>query len=249
MHDPRDDEPSREAFRAVNVVATAALAKAAARAGVRHFVFVSSVKAAGETSGERPLREDDLPRPQDTYGKSKEAAEQALRQAVLDTGSGMAVTILRPPLVYGPGAGANFGALLRLADSPWPLPLAAAKAPRSFVFVGNLVDALIAAVERRTQGVEAYYVSDGDDVSVAQLVRQVRAALRRAPRLWPVPSGLAALGARLIGRGALAQRLFAPLQVDTSKIQRDLAWRPPFAVDEALRSTVAAYAQTRREGG
>ena len=246
VHEPREDDVAREAFRLVNVNATAALAKAAARAGVRRFVFVSSVKAAGEVSAQ-PLREDDETQPRDLYGKSKQAAEWALGQAMKDTGSPMAVTIVRAPLVYGPGVGANFQKLLRLADSPWPLPLGAATAPRSFVFVGNLVDALIAAAERGRAGVEIYYVSDGQDLPVADLVRRVRGALNRAPRLWPIPSPLAAAAVRLVGRGDLADRLFSPLQVDPSKIQRDLGWRPPFPVDQALRMTTEAYVRTRGE--
>jgi UDP-glucose 4-epimerase len=248
VHDPSDDDAAFEAFRAVNVDATAVLAKAAARAGVRRLVFVSSVKAAGETSV-RPLSEDDPPQPGDLYGKSKQAAEMALAQAVQDLGSTMAIAIVRPPLVYGPGVGANFRALLRLADSPWPLPLGGAVAPRSFIYVGNLVDALIVAAEHAKPGVEIYHVSDGQDLPVGELVRRLRVALGRPPRLWRVPGRLAATGARLLGRGDLADRLFSPLQVDTGKIQRDLGWRPPFAVDVALRLTAEAYVRARGEEG
>jgi UDP-glucose 4-epimerase len=247
VHDPRDDAAARLAFERVNVAATAGLAKAAARAGVRRFVFASSVKAAGETSGPRPLQEDDAPHPQDSYGQSKWAAEQALLQVPRDTGRDMTIAILRPPLVYGPGVRANFHALLRLACSRYPLPLRCATARRSFVYVGNLVDALIASAEADAEGVATYFVSDGEDLSVAELVCRIRRTAGRSPGLWPVPAPIAKGLARLAGRGDVAARLFEPLQVSTEKIRAAIGWRPPFVLDDALRLTVRAHAAQSTE--
>lgn len=225
----------------VNVAATAALANASVDAGVRRFVFVSSVKVMGECSKQGPFNESDLTRPQDAYGRSKLAAEELLAQ----TARAMALTIVRPPLVYGPGVRANFLSLLRLADSPWPLPLAAAVARRSMVYVGNLVDALIACATVPHPVPAVYFVADDQDLSVAELVKELRAAFGLRTRLWPLPAAAAGVLAAVIGRRDAAQRLFAPLQIDTNRIRRELGWAPPFDQREALALTARWFRATR----
>ncbi len=231
----------QDAFQRVNVDATRSLVSAAVSAGVGRFVFVSSAKVMGESSGARPFVEGDTPRPQDAYGRSKLAAEQALATFV----GALEITIVRPPLVYGPGVRANFLSLLRLADSPWPLPLAAATARRSLVFVGNLVDALIACATVRHLVPATYFVSDGNDLSVAELVTQLRAANGVRARLWPIPAAAASALAALVGQRDVAQRLFAPLQIDASRIRRELGWTPPFVQRDALALTARSFRSTR----
>ena len=232
------------AYQSANANATAALAQQAIAAGARRFVFVSSVKVMGEVSTARPLNEDDPPQPQDAYGRSKLAAEQALAEL-----SGqMEVSIVRPPLVYGPGVRANFLSLLRLAAGGLPLPLGAARAPRSMVFIDNLVDALIACATRPHGSPATYFVSDGHDFAVAELVRLLRAEMGLPARLWPLPAGLVRAAARMLGRSDVAQRLFSPLQVDTGRIRRELGWSPPLTAEEGLRRTVRWFVDARARG-
>jgi nucleoside-diphosphate-sugar epimerase len=231
-------------YRRTNTDATVALARAAIDAGVRRFVFVSSVKVMGEISAARPFAEDDAPQPQDAYGRSKLAAEQALA----DLAGQIEVSIVRPPLVYGPGVRANFLSLLKLAASRWPLPLRAATAPRSMVFIDNLVDALIACATRRHGSPATYFVSDGRDASVADLVRLLRAEMGLPARLWTLPGGFVQAAARIVGRADAAQRLFAPLQVDIGRIRRELGWSPPVAAEVALHQTVRWFLDARSRG-
>ncbi len=231
-------------YRRANVEASAALARQAVAAGVRRLVFVSSVKATGEASAERPLTEDDPPQPQDAYGRSKLAAEHAL--AVL--AGQVEVSIVRPPLVYGPGVRANFLSLLKLAASGLPLPLGAARAPRSMVFIDNLVDALIACATRPHGSPATYFVSDGRDFSVAELIALLRAEMGLPARLWPLPAGALRAASRLAGRADAAQRLFSPLQVDTGRIRRELGWSPPVAAEAGLRQTVRWFLGARERG-
>ena len=232
------------AHRRVNVDGTAALARAAVAAGARRLVFVSSVKVMGEVSPQRPFEESDPPQPRDAYGRSKLDAERALEALA----GRIEVSVVRPPLVYGPGVRANFLSLLRLAASGWPLPLGAARAGRSMVFMDNLVDALIACASTSHGAPATYFVSDGRDVSVAELVRLLRAELGRPPRLWALPAGLVETAARVLGRADAAQRLFAPLQVNIGRIGRELGWKPPVSLEEGLRATVRWFLQARAAG-
>jgi nucleoside-diphosphate-sugar epimerase len=231
-------------YRRVNAEASAALAGAAIDAGVGHFVFVSSVKAMGEVSA-RPFRETDPPQPQDPYGRSKLEAECLLGGLA----GPMRVAIVRPPLVYGPDVRANFLSLLKLAASGWPLPLGAARSLRSMVFIENLVDALIACATRPLSVPSAtYFVADSRDLSVAELVGTLRAEMGLPPRLWAVPAGLVQVAGRLAGRSDVGQRLFSPLQVDSSRIRAELRWTPPFSPEEGLRRTVRWFMQEGRRG-
>jgi UDP-glucose 4-epimerase len=241
VHQPGGAAQSGEAYRRVNTDATLALARAAVAAGARHFVFVSSVMAVGEVSLLRPLTEDDSPQPLDAYGRSKLEAERALEAL----GGQIAVTIVRPPLVYGPGVRANFASLMRLAAGGWPLPLGAADARRSMVYLDNLVDALIACATVPHRSPATYFVSDGRDLTVAELVAQLRAAIGRAPRLVGLPAAAMRGAARLIGRADAAQRLFSPLQVDIGRIRNELGWTPPVPVEDGLRRTMRWFVESQ----
>ena len=231
-------------YRRVNVDGTRRLAEAAARADVRRFVLMSSVKVNGERTSMRPFTEDDPPAPADAYGISKREAEETL--AAIASKMGLSAVALRTPLVYGPGVRANFLALLRLCDSPWPLPFGGVSGNRrSLIHLANLVDAIaVALVHPSANGI--YLVSDGEDLSTAGMIRRLRAALGRPTRLLPLPARLLETSLRLLGRGALADRLCGSLAVDTGRIARNLGWRPPITVDEGLAATVAWYRQAVR---
>ncbi|BFG74333.1 SDR family oxidoreductase [Paraburkholderia terrae] len=243
VHIMNEDATDPEAaFRATNVDATLRLAAAARRKGVRRFVFVSSVKAVAEGDGGVPLRENAPPRPEDAYGRSKRAAEEALTRLGDDTG--LEIVIVRPPLVYGPQVRANF---LRLMDAVWrgvPLPLGGADARRSMVYVGNLADALVhCATDLRAAG-QCFHVADSDAPTVAELVRALGRHLGKPARMLPVPAAWLRVAGRLMGRSAQVDRLIGSLQVDTSHIRDVLGWRPPFSTDEGLAATADWYRST-----
>lgn len=232
MHDKADDPLA--AFRAVNVDGTLNLARQAAAAGVKRFVFISSVKVNGEgTLPGHQFTETDNPNPQDPYGQSKHEAEQGLRQISADTG--MEVVIIRPPLVYGPGVKANFAALMRAVQKGWPLPLGAVHNQRSFVALDNLVDFIITCTTHPQAANQTFLVSDGHDLSTTELVRGMAQAAGVSARLLPVPvRAIQAVGS-LLGKGDAMQRLCGNLQVDIAKARHLLDWVPPISVDEGLR--------------
>lgn len=236
MHDSATDPLA--AFRSINTEGTLNLARQCAAAGVRRFVFVSSVKVNGEERA-APYTEADTPAPEDAYALSKWEAEQGLRQIAVETG--LEVVILRPPLVYGPGVGANFLALLRAVARGMPLPLGAIDNRRSLIFVGNLAAAILCCLEHPAAAGKTFLVSDGEDVSTSGLVRRMAAALGRPARLLPVPPALLRVAARLAKKSALAIRLLDSLTVDSSAIRCELGWSPPFTLDEGLRETAAWY--------
>lgn len=222
--------------RRMNVDVTMHVARAAATAGVTRLLYVSSVKALGEVGR---FREDDLPRPSDPYGVSKLEAERALL-ALAGEGA-LEVTIVRPPLVYGPGVGANVAALMRAVDRGWPLPFGATTNRRSLVARANLADLIAVALKHPRAANGVFHVSDGEDLSTAALVRRLAAALGRPARLVAVPVPLLRAALRVAGRGALATRLLDSLELDISKARELLAWRPPVRVDDAMREMAAAW--------
>lgn len=226
-------------FRRVNVDGTLNLGRQAAAAGVRRFIFVSSVKVNGEgTSANRPFTNADAPAPQDPYGISKMEAEQGLRDIAAQTG--MEVVIVRPPLVYGPGVKANFAAMMRAVQRGLPLPLASVTHNRrSFVALDNLVDLLITCIDHPAAANQTFLVSDGEDLSTADLLRRLGQAMNKPARLFPVPPSMLQLGANMLGKGDVAQRLLSNLQVDISHTRNTLNWTPPISVDEGLRRAVA----------
>jgi nucleoside-diphosphate-sugar epimerase len=236
LRDSAGDAP----YEAVNVAATRELAQQAADCGVRRFVYLSSVKVNGEATPSRPFAADDAPAPSDAYGRSKCAGERALRD--VSAGTGLEVAIARPPLVYGPGVGANFARLARLVLAGVPLPLGAVDNRRSLVSVWNLVDfLLLLAVHPRAAG-RTWMISDGEDLSTPDLVRRLARAAGRSARLLPVPRAALALAGRLLGRADEIDRLTGSLVVDSSPARDELGWRPAIDLDEALQKTMAALA-------
>lgn len=237
MHDSAVDPLA--AFRSINTAGTLNLARQCATAGVQRFVFVSSVKVNGEERA-APYTEADTPAPEDAYAISKWEAEQGLRQ--IGAATGLEVVILRPPLVYGPGVGANFLALLRAVARGIPLPLGAINNQRSLIYVGNLADAIVRCLDHPAAAGQTFLVSDGEAVSTPELMRRMAAALGRDARLVALPVPLLRAAAALARKSALVTRLAGSLAIDSSKIRRKLDWSPPFTLDEGLRETVAWYA-------
>jgi nucleoside-diphosphate-sugar epimerase len=238
MHD-QAAEPLA-AFRKVNVGGTLNLARQAAAAGVRRFVFISSIKVNGEgTSGGVPYLADDQPAPSDPYGISKMEAEQGLRALAAE--SGMEVVVIRPTLIYGPGVKANFLNMMRWLDKGMPLPFGAIHNRRSLVALDNLVDLIVTCIDHPGAANRTFLVSDGEDLSTTELLRRMGEALGKPARLLPVPSRLLEAGAAMLGRQALSQRLCGSLQVDISKTRELLSWYPPVSVDEALRKTAKHF--------
>lgn len=231
-------------FRRVNVAGMERLALAAVEAGVRRFVYVSSIKVNGErTEPGRPFRADDVPRPGDPYGVSKAEAEAKLREIAARTG--LEVVVVRPPLVYGPGVRANFRALLQLVARGLPLPLGAVRNRRSLVAVENLADLLLTCVTHPRAPGQTFLASDDDDLSTPELVRRIARAVGRTPRLVAVPPVVLRATAAALGRGEQVRRLCDSLEVDVAPTRRTLDWSPPLEVDRAIAGTVAAWRATR----
>ena len=224
-----------DAFRQTNVVGTLELARQAADSGVKRFVYLSSIKVNGESG---TYTESDSPRPEDAYGISKLEAEEGLRELAARTG--MAVVIVRPPLVYGPGVRANFRALTKAIGSGIPLPLGAIHNRRSLIGLDNLVDFILRCVEHPDAANETFMVSDGEDLSTTTLVRRLAHAMGRPARLIPVPVPLLMAAATLLGRRDVARRLVGTLCVDITKARQRLGWVPPISMDEELRRTAAS---------
>jgi nucleoside-diphosphate-sugar epimerase len=223
-----------EAFRAVNVAGTLNLAKQAVNAGVKRFVFVSSVKVNGEaTAVGRPFSERDTTGAQDDYGRSKLEAEHEL--LLLAAHTGLEVVIVRPTLVYGPGVKANFAALMLAVQRGWPLPFGALNNQRSLVALDNLVDFIITCCHHPSAANQTFLVSDGQDVSTSDLVRAMAQAAGMPDRMWPVPVWALKAAGHLFGRGDAIQRLCGNLQVDISKARDLLGWVPHVSLQECLR--------------
>lgn len=232
MRDEAGDPLS--AFREVNVAGTENLARQAAQSGVRRFIFLSSIKVNGEhTPPGVPFTADDQPAPKDAYGTSKLEAEGALKRVSKETG--MEIVIIRPPLVYGPGVKGNFASMVKLVAKGWPLPLGATKNRRSFVALDNLIDLIVMCIDHPAAANQSFLVSDGEDLSTSELFRRVAEALNKPSRLVPVPVVLLEVGARLLGKKAIAQRLLGSLEVDLSKTTTVLGWKPPISVSEGLK--------------
>ena len=231
MHDTEAD-PLAE-FRKSNVDSTLALATQAAQSGVKRFIFISSVKVNGEsTRPGHPFRADDTPAPQDPYGISKMEAEAGLRAIAKATG--MEVVIIRPPLVYGPGVKANFASMVQWLQRGVPLPLGAIHNRRSLVALDNLVDLIITCLDHPAAANQTFLVSDGEDVSTTELLQRMGVALGRPARLLPVPQRMLELGAALVDKQAVAQRLFSSLQVDMGPTCALLGWKPPVSLADGL---------------
>ncbi|TVT90125.1 UDP-glucose 4-epimerase family protein [Pseudomonas sp. RGB] len=228
------------AFRLVNVGHTLNLARSAAMAGAKRFIFVSSVKVNGEgTVPGHPYRETDVPAPVDPYGISKMEAEAGLRLIAAETG--LEVVIIRPVLVYGPGVTANFESMMKWLQRGVPLPFGAIRNQRSLVALDNLVDFILTCVNHPAACNQTFLVSDGEDVSTTQLLQKLANVLNSPARLLSVPEGVLKAGAKLLGKAALSQRLCGSLQVDITKARCLLEWSPLITVDQGLRKTAEHF--------
>jgi UDP-glucose 4-epimerase len=238
VHVMQDDATDPlQAYREVNVNGTLNLARQAAQAGVRRFVFVSSIKVNGETTQPgHPFKADDAPSPLYPYGVSKLEAEHGLRE--IEAQTGMQVVIVRPPLVYGPGVKANFASMIRWVARGIPLPLGTIHNARSMVALDNLVDLLVTCLTHLAAAGQTFLVSDGEDVSTTELLRRTAQAMDKKALLLPVPASVMELGASLLGKRAVAQRLCGSLQVDIEKTRRLLGWSPPLTLDQGLKKAV-----------
>lgn len=227
-----------EEFRKINVDATIHLAKQAAAAGVKRFIYLSTIKVNGEsTELGRPFTAEHTPRPQDPYGVSKYEAERELRTIAEQTG--MEVVIIRPPLVYGPGVKANFASMMQIIQRGVPLPLASVTSNRrSLVALDNLVDLIATCITHPAAANQTFLVSDDEDVSTAELLRRMGLALKRPAKLTYVPKLLLQIGVALLNKSEIYQRLCGSLQVDITKTKDLLNWRPPLSVDEGLRRAI-----------
>jgi nucleoside-diphosphate-sugar epimerase len=226
-------------FRTVNVEGTLRLARDAAAAGVKRFIFLSSIGVNGITTVvDEPFTEMQRSRPHNAYALSKFEAEQGLKKIAAETG--LEVVIIRPPLVYGCNAPGNFGDLMRVVQRGWPLPLGAVHNQRSMVAVDNLVDFIVTCISHPQAANQTFLVSDGQDLSTTELVRGMAQAAGVPARLLPVPVWTLKAGASLLGKGDAVQRLCGNLQVDTSKARSLLGWVPPVSVGEGLRRAMGA---------
>ncbi|HTN94772.1 MAG TPA: SDR family oxidoreductase [Gallionella sp.] len=246
----------------VNLYGTSNLARQAADAGVKRMVYVSTIKVNGETTlpvsalspgtlspspspspsggeGKVAFSETDEPDPQDPYAISKMQSEQVLHKIAGETG--LEAVIVRPPLVYGPGVKGNFLRLLDAIDKGMPLPLAGANNLRSMVYVGNLVDALIACATHPAAAGQTYLVSDGEDISTVKLVETICRSLGRNNRMFYLPPGLMHAAAKLLGRADQIERLFGSLRVNDQKLRREQGWKPPYTMEQGMRATVDWY--------
>lgn len=225
-----------EEYREVNTRGTLNLAKQAADAGVKRFIFISSIKVNGEeTKPGSAFFYNDSVNPLDPYGRSKNEAEIGLREIGRKTG--MDIVIIRPPLVYGPGVKANFAKLMRISRSGYPLPFACINNKRSFIFIDNLVDCIETCIAKDGAINSTFLVSDGEDLSTTSLLTKLGGALGKPARLICVPQPLLKLLAKLSGKMAIYDRLCGNLQLDITHTMEVLDWTPPVSVDEGIKRT------------
>jgi len=237
---------SEEKVREVNVEATKVLAEEAVRGGVERFIFLSSIQTVAEKTAQgQPVNTKTSATPQGAYGRSKLEAEQFLRGLSME--SRMEVVIIRPPLVYGPGAKANFRNLFQLVNRGIPLPLSAIDANRrSFVGVSNLIDLILLCLEHPAAANQTFHVSDDDDISTAELLRRMGKALGKPVRNLPIPQSVFKTGLRLIGKGDWVDKLCGDLRVDIEETKRLLGWKPKVTMEEELQRT-AVWWKTRKK--
>ncbi len=234
-HQLNDQAINPEAeFLRVNYEGTKTLVKQAIASGVKHFIFISSIGAM-TTLSEHALTEESPCRPDSPYGRSKLQAEQSLIE--LCRNSSMTWTILRPTLVYGAGNPGNMERLMKLIKTGFPLPLGAINNQKSFLYVDNLVDAIITCINHPNAKNKTFIVSDGEDLSTTDLIRRLAKALGKSPLLLPIPAELLRLTTKLLGKADIGDRLLGSLQVDSGKIRQMLDWTPPYTVDQGLQAT------------
>jgi nucleoside-diphosphate-sugar epimerase len=235
---------SESLYVSANVDVTRKLAQSAARTGVKRMILMSSVKVNGEsTTINTPFTAQDIPNPQDPYGRSKTQAEQALWE--ITSTSDLEGVVIRPPLVYGPGVRANFASLIGIVGRGLPLPLGSIQNKRSFVSLDNLVDLISTTVQSPNAAGNTFLVSDGHDLSTPELVRSIASALDQSPKLFPFPSALLKLAATASGKRGAYDRLCGSLTVDIALTKQKLSWTPPFTVQDSMQRTVDAFIQSK----
>ena len=223
-------------FRNINVNATIALAKLAAKQGIKRFVFLSSVKVNGESTSHKPFSESDLPHPQDAYAISKWEAEEALKKISKDTG--MEVVIIRPPLVYGSNVKANFLKMMQYIKRGIPLPLGAIQNKRSLISIDNLVDFIMTTISHPKAANETFLISDDEDVSTTDLLHRIAQCMGKSARLISVPPKILFFIFNIVGRQDFGDRLLGSLEIDITKAKKLLDWSPPKTLNEGLKATV-----------
>ena len=259
--DDSSSDPLTE-YRKVNVEGTKCLAIAAAKAGIKRFVYISSIKVNGERTDpqitqitrirekesvnrgreselKKVFSEKDVPEPHDPYAVSKWEAEQVLHDV-----AGLEVVILRPPLVYGPGVKANFFRLFKIVERGIPLPLASIKNRRSFIYLGNLIDAIIICINHPEAAGHTFLVGDEENISTPGLIRQIALALGKPARLFSIPPFLMRLAGKLLGKSAAIDRLLGSLTIDSNWIREKLDWKPPYTMEQGIRETARWYAKS-----
>ncbi|MDT7041680.1 SDR family oxidoreductase [Candidatus Nitronereus thalassa] len=234
------------AFRRVNTDVTVNLAHHASKAGIKRFIYLSSIKVNGEfTMPGHPFSEDNTPAPQDAYAISKFEAENGLRElATLGT---MEVVIILPPLVYGPKVKGNFLRMMEWLNKGRPLPLGAIHNKRSLLGLDNLLDFIKICTEHPHAANETFVVSDGVDLSTTELLEQIGDSLGKPARLFAVPRGLLKIGFRLMGKGSLIPRLLGSLQINMGKAKMLLGWKPPYDINEGLKKTAKDFLQSKED--
>jgi nucleoside-diphosphate-sugar epimerase len=226
-------------YRRVNVDATKSIALAAVAAGVRRFIFVSSVKVHGESTMVTPFSEDSPANPQNPYAVSKWEAEEMLRDVAAKTG--LELVVVRPPQVYGPGVRGNFLRLMRLVDRAVPLPLPPKMNCRSLLGAKNLADFLVLCVDHSKAAGQTFLVKDSEDHSTRDLITRLARFLVRPMRLVPIPGPLIRLAAKLTLKDEEAARVLDSLVIDSRRAQQRLQWDPPVRFDDGLAATVRWY--------
>lgn len=234
-----DSSQALEKFRAVNTAGTINLARQAAQAGVKRFIFISTIKVLGEQSCEQPFSYRDPAQPADNYAVSKFEAEQALLDIAKN--SDLEVVIIRPVLVYGPGVKANFLTMLKWLDKSIPLPLGAIANKRSFISLDNLADLITLCVTHPNAANQVFLASDDCDLSTTQLLQSLKSALNSRALLIPIPMSWLTMLAKILGKANYAQRLCGSLHVDITHTKQSLDWTPPVSVEQGIAKTVAAF--------
>ena len=230
-------------FRRINTVGTEQLARNAAASGVKRLVYISSIGVNGLfTRGDVKFSEQDASNPHNAYAVSKWEAEQVLYRVAVETG--LEVVIVRPPLVYGANAPGNFAQMLQVVALCLPLPLAFVHNQRDFIYVGNLVNSLIACATHPAAAGQTYLVSDGESVSTPDLIRSLAKALGKSNLVFPFPISVMRFCAGLFGKSAAVDRLTQSLQIDSSKIRKELSWKPPCTMQQGLQATADWYLQS-----
>ena len=228
-----------DSFRRINALGTAQLARQAALAGVRRFIFMSTIGVNGDNSGSEAYTEENKPNPHNPYSISKYEAEELLQK--ISTETGMEIVIIRAPLVYGPRCPGNFSQLIHWISKGYPLPVVSINPYRSFIYIDNLVDVLEICIRHPAAAGKTYLVSDGDDISFAELVREIAVNLDVPPRLFLFPTFLIAICGLLTGKTKTLDRLSSSLVVNISRIRQELGWEPAVKFKEGIRKTVRCY--------